>query len=532
MGHIMINCKRCGALLDEGFNFCRQCGLPVLAEYQYQLAPPVNMPPKAAPMIERRDYIFVLLSFVIGFALSEFILFGGFGIAVVMFFAVFYAVAVIYLSRRHKVLSRLSALTFIPVFLTLLCFALYDNMALRALNVLALWIFTSLNLTAMAGLESRPIFWAGSWFDVLKVTFFMPFHHFPMSATVLSMTGKSGRRHNLLRVVITLLVISPVVIIVLGLLASSDAGFERLLNTITGYLTKQVWQYFTKIIFAVMLTFPVFSLLYSLRYDRRPEKHPLGGFMLRLGAFDTLITAAALTVFSLIYAVYIALQADYFFSALRGMLPDAFTYAQYARRGFFELVGVVLINFCLIAAALALTKRSGGRPTSGCRYSVLILAAMTLLLIVTAASKMAMYVGSYGLTPLRVYTSWFMLLLGLVTVFMMIKVVFPRFDFYRVAAVSAITLYLALNLANVDSIIAGYNISLYQQNYRSELDTSVFYQLSDSAIPQIAALKDDPKYGSRIEEILNDREKQIENTSWQNFSLAKYIAQQAIEQEK
>jgi hypothetical protein len=125
-----------------------------------------------------------------------------------------------------------------------------------------------------------------------------------------------------------------------------------------------------------------------------------------------------------------------------------------------------------------------------------------------------------------------MLLLGLVTVFMMIKVVFPRFDFYRVAAVSAITLYLALNLANVDSIIAGYNISLYQQNYRSELDTSVFNELSDSAIPQIAALKDDPKYGSRIEQILDERETQIKNTSWQDFSLAKYIAQQAIEQEK
>jgi len=497
-------------------------------QYQFMPQPPAPRVQKPPPHIDRRDTVFVLLSFVIGFAFCEFILFGGAGIAVPVFFAVFYAAAAVYLSGRHRVFSRLSVLTFIPVLLVLLCFALYDNMPLRALNVFALWFFAALNLTAMAGLESRPLFWAGTWFDILKFTFFLPFHHIDVGAKALGRADGANRRKTLLTVILTLVVISPVAILVLCLLASSDAGFQGILSNIGSFLTARVWQYIGKVVVAVLLTFPLFSLLYSLRYDKRPEKHPLEGFMVRLGALQALVTSVGLGVFSLFYALYIGLQADYFFSALGGRLPAAFTYAGYARRGFFELVGVVFINFCLIILALAFTRRgSGGRPSRGCRVSVLILAALTLLLIVTAASKMAMYVASYGLTPLRVYTSWFILLLGLLTVFILLKVIFPGFKVYRVAAVCTISLYLLLNLSNVDGIIAGYNIHLYQDT-GSKLDTSVFYELSDSAIPQIAALQGDPQYGAAVRTLLDNRKKEIDSTSWQNFSFAKYFAGRSL----
>ena len=306
----MINCKNCGAPMEENARFCARCGARAASEYSYQIPAAAKTPPKAPLRTEKRDALFVLLSFAVGFAFSECILFGGLGMAVVIFFAVFYAAAAAYLSRRHRVFSRMGALTFLPVLLTLLCFALYDNMALRAFNVLALWIFTCLNLTAMAGLESRPLFWAGSWFDVLKVTFYMPFRHFSACAGVLSATGNSSRRKTAAKILLTLLVISPAVLFVLMLLARSDAGFERLLNTVSNCLTAQMWQYVMKILFAVLLTFPVFSLLYSLRYGKRPENHPLEGFMLRLGALDTVVTSVALAAFSLIYVFYIALQAD------------------------------------------------------------------------------------------------------------------------------------------------------------------------------------------------------------------------------
>ncbi len=160
--------------------------------------------------------------------------------------------------------------------------------------------------------------------------------------------------------------------------------------------------------------------------------------------------------------------------------------------------------------------------------SLLFLAVCTLLLIITADSKMIMYVNNYGLTTLRVYTSWFMLLLCILTLFIILKLILPIFNFYKFAAVAAISLYLALNVINVDSLIAGYNINLYHQT--GKLDIQVFNNLSDSAVSEIATLRNDEKYGSDIQKFLNARKSHLSLKYWQNFSFAEQSANQSLNQ--
>lgn len=474
----------------------------------------------------RCDSVFILLSFLASFALCQFVLFGGFGIGVPIFVAVFYIIAAAYLKPEHNIFNKTALLTFIPVFLLLLCFVLFDNTFLRVFNVFALIFGVALNVLAMAGLENRPIFWAGTFLDILKAMFYFPFHKLGERIKAFSSGFKTKTCRNICIVIVTLFVISPVVIIVLMMLASSDAGFESLLNEIAGIFTESFWEYFFKILLSLLLTFPLFNLLYNLRHQERSENKGFKDFLRSLSLLDHVATASALTVFIVIYVFYIVLQAKYLFSALFGVLPESFTYAEYARRGFFELTGVVFINFCLIALAVVVTRRKNGALSAGCRIPALILAGCTLLLIVTAASKMLMYIGNYGLTPLRVYTSWFMLLMLVLMLFVAIKLVVPRFDFYRFSAVGSIILYLALNFCNVDSMIARYNISVYRQT--GELDTYVFYRLSDSAVPDIVALKDDGKYGSDIKLILNERRNEIARSRWEDYSVAKALARREI----
>ena len=45
------------------------------------------------------------------------------------------------------------------------------------------------------------------------------------------------------------------------------------------------------------------------------------------------------------------------FSALAGKLPEAFTYAEYARRGFFELCQVSVWNLCILIMSDLFTSR-------------------------------------------------------------------------------------------------------------------------------------------------------------------------------
>ena len=129
-------------------------------------------------------------------------------------------------------------------------------------------------------------------------------------------------------------------------------------------------------------------------------------------------------------------------------------------------------------------------------------------------SKMGMYIGYYGLTRLRVYTSWFMILLLLLFVIVLLRQ-FKIFQGTRIAVIGGICLFLALCYSNVDGLIAKYNIERYQAGTLETLDISTFYELSDGAVPYLYELYLDtqdpvvkadlkeairrPKYGSYAE---------------------------------
>ena len=95
-------------------------------------------------------------------------------------------------------------------------------------------------------------------------------------------------------------------------------------------------------------------------------------------------------------------------------LPKDFTVAEYARRGFFEMCAIVAINLGLIVLAAGLCRKEQGRVPGPVKGLALFLCVFSLILVATALSKMVLYMGSFGLTRLRVLTSVFMVFLGLV----------------------------------------------------------------------------------------------------------------------
>ncbi len=65
---------------------------------------------------------------------------------------------------------------------------------------------------------------------------------------------------------------------------------------------------------------------------------------------------AAFIPICLLQTFYLVSQIVYFFSAFPGFLPENYTYAEYARRGFLELCAVSLVNLTVIAVVLVFTK--------------------------------------------------------------------------------------------------------------------------------------------------------------------------------
>ena len=106
-----------------------------------------------------------------------------------------------------------------------------------------------------------------------------------------------------------------------------------------------------------------------------------------------------LIVLDVLFAAFVALQVAYLFGGLDTLAAIALTYAEYARRGFFELVAVVVLVGALVLGLEAVVAHRSRA------YVVAILALVALTAVVLASSflRLRLYQDAYGWTELRFY---------------------------------------------------------------------------------------------------------------------------------
>ena len=233
----------------------------------------------------------------------------------------------------------------------------------------------------------------------------------------------------------------------------------------------------------------IFSRLFSLRHPQATTAAPVGSRPLK--GVDAPAINAFLGVISGVYVLYLFSQLAYFVSGFSGILPADYTVAQYARRGFFEMCAICAVNLIIAALALLISRKQEGKAPRSTRCLLLFVLVFSLALVATALSKMVLYVNAFGMTRLRVLTSLFMLLLAAVLVFVSIRLFVPRFAYMRAAVVAAALLGLTAAYADVDTVVARYNVTAYQSGVLKEVDVSTLEGLSDGAVPYLWALCED-----------------------------------------
>ncbi|MCL2150714.1 MAG: DUF4173 domain-containing protein, partial [Coriobacteriia bacterium] len=198
---------------------------------------------------------------------------------------------------------------------------------------------------------------------------------------------------------------------------------------------------------------------------------------------------ASLVLFITVYLVYIAMMGGYLFSALFGELPDGFTYAEYARRGFFELLAVAVINAVIIGTLWLLAKREALEHPALLRALTAILAFLTLLLV-TAAAKMHLYVQNYNLTLLRFYCCCFLLVLAVSYILLLVWCLRP-FNLGRPVIALFVCIFLVMVLVNPPALIAGFNTERYLSGATPRIDIEMLEQYGVDALPSLQRLSDE-----------------------------------------
>lgn len=327
--------------------------------------------------------------------------------------------------------------------------------------------------------------------DGARALFRIPFGKFPACTSALLYPLKKNKFASTFKyIILGLLCTIPVSAVVAILLMRSDEGFKNFCGGIFDNLLGNTFTEFFRIVMAILIGSYLFGMIFG-NMSKSIQQSPYNYACLR--TVQPLALSAFVTPVCVLYAMYFAVQGNYFLSGFNGKLPESFTYSEYARQGFFELLAIAMINLGLIILIQAISKREEKLPAKSIRFFTILLSSFTLLIIATAISKMVMYIGEYGLSQLRVYTSWFMLLLAILFILIIIRQFIGKFRFYKAAFVSFTVMFAVLCFGDIDGRIAEYNVNAYLNGTLETLDVNMLYDLSDSSARYVLPVADSTK---------------------------------------
>jgi len=436
---------------------------------------------------DKVDLWLACVSFILGFLFMRWVFFAWQGWGVALFTVLFIAVTLFYLRQKGKSMAGETWFWFAILLLTALSFALWPGHGVfiwRSMLLLGAAIYW-VRMVAGVTLCGKTSDWLP--FDLLCGIFYIPLKNLSAQYHSLAVVGKKrgGAAGKLWSAALGVLLAAVVISVVGPLLLRADAGgFALLLRNLQPQLDRlgQIDPLlFIQMVLAIPAAAYIFGLLAGSIRDRcadlrRAEKS--------VDALRILPPATAFTLLLLLnglYIVFIASQLPYFFSAFRGVVPPGWeSYAEFARRGFFELCVIAVINLVILSGA-HLGIKITQRRSAALRALSSLLAVLTLVLIVTAFSKLALYIGIFGLTTQRLLPGVFLIFLAVIFIGVMVRQN-RQFSIMRLTAFTGAALLCLLCVANSDALVANYNANRYLAGTLEEFDTTVLYRAGTAGI--------------------------------------------------
>ena len=206
-----------------------------------------------------------------------------------------------------------------------------------------------------------------------------------------------------------------------------------------------------------------------------------------LGFTEAAIVLGAVVV---LFALFAVVQFQYFFGGQTNIGVQSYTYAEYARRGFSELVVVAFFSLLLFLSLSAVVKRQN--QTQRWIFSGLGLGMVALVgvMLFSAFQRLVLYEAAYGFSRLRTYTHVFMIWLGLLlAVVLVLDILRKERTFALAALLASIGFAVTLTLLNVDGFIVRQNVARAATG--ESLDVTYLASLSSDSVPALVAAYQD-----------------------------------------
>src|SRR5205809_1432327 len=262
---------------------------------------------------------------------------------------------------------------------------------------------------------------------------------------------------------------------------------------------------------------------------RAAPPHPLteGDSTLSLGIIPV---ATALGLVDLLFLIFVVIQLRYLFGGVELIgAATGLTYAEYARRGFFELVTASGLVLPLLAGADWVVRNESREHQRTFRQLAIVLLLLLAVVMASALARMRLYVGAYGLSEIRVYATAFMLYLAGVFAWFAwttLRGQRPRFAFG--ALVQGFAVLGGLHLVNPDALIVRTNLARppaerpFDGWYAASLGADAVPLLLD-ALPRL-----DERQQCTVAAGLREQLGRLERDGWRNWNFARARARRLL----
>lgn len=268
-----------------------------------------------------------------------------------------------------------------------------------------------------------------------------------------------------------LLIGLPLLLVVALLLASADAVFRQMTDRMFQNVS---WGGIFQILFRIcLLFFASYALVAYLCKKRIREE------ITDLSRGEPILAITVTGLLTLLYLFFSGIQiAGLFLGQLS--LPEGYTYAMYAREGFFQLLAVSLLNLGIVLFSMRFFRKS-----SGLKVVLTVMSFCTFVMIASSAMRMIMYIRYYYLTYLRILVLWALVVLAFLFAGVVIHILREDFPLFRYHMAVVTVLYLALSFAQPDFLIAKVNVG----NVVSERAEEKGFFLAEEAYQDYAYLR-------------------------------------------
>lgn len=334
-----------------------------------------------------------------------------------------------------------------------------------------------------------------------------------------------------------LLISLPIVLCLGSLLASGDLVFnQKVSEFFEDFNIEKIFEFIQRTLLIVgcaYLAIGVFIHSFLNSRDEGLTGETNSAVKPFLGVMETSVILISVSV---LFMLFIGVQFKYFFGGETNIGVAGYTYSQYARRGFNELITVAFISLMIVVGlrgAVRIESEPQRRIYTGLN---ILLIGLVLIILVSAFQRISLGIDWHGYSRLRLYPRIFLIWLAILFIAEAALIIVKRENFFAISLVLATFGFAStISLLNIDATTVKHNV--YRAWHGKNLNVPHLASLSEDAIPALVdeflspALPDATRDG--VGAILAcyayfEDKSNISSYDWRSFNLSSWQAREAL----